>query len=778
MTNRIHLLGGVGAVLLPVLVAIPTAAQAQQASSKAEESISTEKGTPSDEHDIVVTAQKREERLQNVPIAVSAVSAEQLAKLGINNPTELRYVSPSLNFSSSANVRGQGFAIRGIATVIFSDAIEQSVGTVVDGVPLARSGQAIADLVDIDHVEILRGPQGTLFGKNASAGLLSIITRRPQFTNSAEGHVSYGTYNEVKADVTGNLALSDSAALRVTYAQTTADGYIRNIVRNELLGGRDSRAVRAKLLLKPAHNLDIYVIGDWSRSNSLCCAWTARSAPLTTVFGQLNALAGIRPSPTNLQIAADQPFFQNIKTWGISTEINFDAGWATLTSLSAYRRWEQNDNNDPDILPINYLNVNSGANQVDQYSEELRIASPSGERLEWTGGVFLYDWSTAGQSQQSGQFALPLPPGVQFGSSIDSRVRSSGTAIFGQASYELINRLKLILGGRYTDETIRLNFRQFATPGTLGSIPGRFLGTVINSAPSSNFSGKATLQYAFNNDTNVFASFTRGYKGPGFDTLGIVSNSSTLVRPEIPTSYEIGFRAQLFNHSTTFNVTAFLTDYKDFQAASFSTDVTPSRILVTNAGLLKTRGVEADFESRPLAGVTLLASAAYVDSEYSDFKNISCYAGQPILPLGTVRTSPRQCILVTPTQAVTDADGLPLQNSPKFTYNLAAGYQHHLGSLVLDGQINWFWRGKTNFDVTGNPDTVQGAYGLLGANFGVGPASHRWRLSIFARNLLDKNFADVIFSQPVLSSPGVTVQIPSRDARRQLGVALNLKFGK
>lgn len=725
--------------------------------------------------DIIVTAQKRAERLQDVPLAVTAVTGDQLKTLGINDPRELRYVAPSLTYANSASTRGEGFRIRGVGTVVFSDSLEQSVGTVLDGVPLSRTGQAVADLVDIDHVEVIKGPQGMLFGKNASAGVVSITTKKPTFSNSLDAFASYGTYNEVKANATGNVKLSDDAAIRVSYARTNMDGFVHNIYRNEWLNGRDSQAVRAKLLVEPTSNFSIYLIGDWGRNNQLCCAWTARTAPLTTPFGQLVAASGITPGPDNLEMAADQPFYQKSTTWGGSLQMDLDAGWATLTSISAYRQWNESDNNDPDIEPINYLRVNSGTNDVKQYSQELRVTSPSGNRLEWVGGVFLYDWSTVGHQEQTGKIALPLP--FELGTAIDSTVRNSGAAIFGQASYRLVDKLKLILGARYTDETVRMNFRQFAAPGAAASIPGRFVGTVIGSKPQTNLSGRATLQYSFDRDIMAYATVARGYKGPGFDTLGVVSSTATLVKPEIPTSYEIGLRTQLFNHTTIFNVTGFVTNFKNFQASIFDTDVDPARFVVTNAGLLKTRGIEAELQSQPLPGLSLSASASYINATFADFKNIACYPGQPVSPIGTPRTSPRQCIQITPTQSVTYADGLPLPDAPKFTYNATVGYERHVGDFVIDGQLNWFWRSKVNFDATGNPLVKGPAYGLLGANLGFGPESAKWRLSLFARNLLDKQFVNVIFVQPVLNAPGVSVQIPSPDARRRVGVSLEIKLG-
>ncbi|WP_158258107.1 TonB-dependent receptor [Sphingopyxis lindanitolerans] len=751
--------------------AVIAAAAAQQADEAAQAT-----GADRDSLEIVVTAQKRVERLQDVPIAVSAVSGDQLETLNINDPRDLRYVAPSLNFSNSANVRGEGFSIRGVGTAVFADTVEQSVGTVIDGVPLARAGQAVADLVDIERVEVLRGPQGMLFGKNASAGVISITTKAPQFDNSFEGRISYGTYDEIKANAIANVALADNAAIRVAYSQTKRDGIVRNIFRNEMVNDRDSKSVRAKLRWEPTSNLSINLIGDWGDSDQLCCAWTARTAPVTTQFGQLNAAAGITPGPRNLEMAADQPFFQEAKTWGASAQIDFDADWATFTSITAYRHWDEFDGNDPDILPINYLRVNNGFNLLDQYSQELRMTSPSGGKFEWVGGAFL-SWSkNQNRSEQTGALAL-LPAPLELGSVFTSVVKNESAAIFGQLSYSPIERLKLILGARYTAEKVEMDAVAGPAPGALAGIPGRFVGLVHGQQSNTNLSGRATIQYNFTRDVMLYATAARGYKGPGIDTLGIVRATPDIVQPEIPTSYELGLRSALFNRTTIFNVTAFATDFKDYQASSFDTTVTPSRFLVTNAGKLRTRGIEAELQTRPLAGLALGASVAYIKSKFADFKNISCYSGQTVLPLGTPRTSPRQCILISPAQAVTFADGNRLPNSPRLTYNLNAGYEHHIGDFRIDTALNWFYRSKVSFDAAGNPATVQGGYGVLNGNIGFGPDNDSWRLSFFARNILDRHFVNVVFVQPVINSPGVTVQIPSPDARRLLGVALDVKFG-
>lgn len=724
--------------------------------------------------ELVVTAQKREERLQDVPVSVAAVSGETLLQQGINNPVDLQYVVPGLTFRNSANVRGSGFSIRGVGTAAFSDAIEQSVGTVVDGVAYVRTGQAVADLVDIERVEVLRGPQGFLFGKNASAGVLSITTKRPTFTRQFEALASYATHDEIKLNLLGNLPLSDTLALRLAYSQTTSDGIVENIFRHQDLNGRDSKAVRGKLLWQPTDKASVYIIGDWGRTNTDCCTWTFRSAPAGTILGTQNAAAGIKPGVSNLQIAADQPFFQNGKNYGASVEINYDFGWANLTSVTAQRDWKTDDNNDPDLLPINFLQVNRGRSHLIQKSQEFRLTSPAGGTFDWLVGAYFGDADTKSQADQHGQLNLGLPAGVYLGQVTDSTVDNESTGIFGQASYKLTEKLKVVLGARYTDEVLKLNQSSHAAPGAAG--PYAALAATKGRVETTNLSERLTVQYQFEPDVMAYVSAARGFKGPGLNTLGAAAGQATIIRPEIPTSYEAGVRSRFLDGRATVNVTAFSSTYDHYQAQVFDQTLTPATFRITSAGKLKTRGVEFDATVRPAPDTLFNLSGAYIDSEYADFKNISCYLGQPILPAGTPRTSPRQCIIITGTQATTEGDGLPLAGQPKFTYNIGLQQTWRAGDIRIDGRLSWAWRSKTSFAPNGDPGTVQGAYGLLGANLSVGPEQGPWKATVFARNLLDKRFAAYVFPSPVLGATGVYAQFPSAEAQRIVGAMIELKY--
>jgi iron complex outermembrane recepter protein len=729
--------------------------------------------------EIVVTAQKRTERLQDVPLPVSAIGGDQLQSAGIANVTDLRFASPSINYGSSANTRGEGLQVRGVGTQIFGDGVEQSVGVVVDGVPMGRNGMGIADMVDLERIEVLRGPQGMLFGKNASAGLLNIITRAPVYAeNSLAVSASYATLNDARVAATGNLAIGDDVGFRITYQRRTRDGYIRNINRNEDLNNIDNQAMRARFRARITPDLQVLLIADYSESNTLCCGWTARTAPATTTFGALNAAAGIIPGPSNLRNAAGARFYQDMENWGFSGQVDWDFGWASLTGIGAYRYWYAEDNNDPDVLPINVLDRNNGDSTVDQTSFELRLTSPGGEALEWTLGAFHLSMDNDGGNLQAGTLGLALPAGATLGADRRSVTKNISNAVFATLGYTFFDKLKLTGGIRYTDDSLRVDWRQAQASGTVGTIPGRFYGATSGRRDTDNVSWRVTAQYNFTDDIMAYVGVAQGYKGPAYDQ-NVVNPTIAFTNAEIPTSYEAGVRAQLWERKASVNLALFTTTFKDFQAQVFDQNVFPSRFATANAGELRTRGLEFEFTLRPVDGLTLSGNGAYIDSTYTDFKNVACYAGQPQLPFGTARTSPRECIRINSATGpfVTEATGNRLTNSPEWTTNLKAAYERDIAGLRGFASVNYYYRGGVSFSAAGDPLLRERGYSLIGAEIGLGAQDGKWRLTVFGRNLGDVDFVNNVISQPVLGAAGVSSQFPSADARRIIGVSFDIKFG-
>ncbi len=730
--------------------------------------------------EIVVTAQKREERLRDVPLAVSAISGAGLLAQQVTTATDLRLISPSLNFTPSANARGEGFAIRGVGTAIFSDTVEQSVGVVVDGVVLGRSGQASGDLLDLERVEVLRGPQGLLFGKNASAGVISITTRRPQLgATTLDLNGSFATLNEIKASAVVNVPLGTTAALRVAGGHQSADGTIYNRQLRTDVNNRNEQNVRGKLLWEPNSELSIVLSGDWQQRRSRCCSWTGRSAPAGTAFGAQNAAVGIVPSVGNREIAAGVPFFQNVDAWGVSGQVDYDFGFATLTSITAYRRWKNADNNDPDLLPVNILDVNNGVSRLNQFSQELRLTSPSGP-IEWVAGLFYYNQKNRTVSNQTGTVGIVALPSL-LGTILATDTKNVSKAAFGQITVRPIAGLKLIAGARYTDEKIDLTLQQSQAPGTTASIPGRFLGTINGRTGATNLSYRLTAQVDVTPTFMVYGTYARGFKGPGINTLGVTTSVTEVVQPEIPTTYEVGARGAWLNNRVTFAIAAYHTDYSNFQAQVFDQGVIPGRFRVTNAGKLKTRGIEVELGVRPVTGLSLSFNAHALDAVYSDFQNIACYTGQTILPFGTVRTANNQCIRTTAAAgatATTNGTGNRLTNAPALTFSLFGRYEKPIGDLTAFVQGSFQYRDKVSFSAAGDPNLVENDYGLVNGSIGIGRSDGRWTATVFVKNLFDKFYATNIISQPVLNAPGVYSQFFTPDSRRLVGVSLGLKLGQ
>ena len=778
MTSKLAL--GLGAAFVAL---DPAAGLAQTSAPPTQSSVTqTEPDSPNiDPNDIVVTAQRRAERLRDVPLAVSAYTGNALQQQQITTVTDLRQVNPSLNFTPSANARGEGFAIRGVGTAIFSDTVEQSVGVVVDGVVLGRSGQATSDLLDVDRIEVLRGPQGLLFGKNASAGVIAIYTRRPQLgASTVDMFASYGTYNEIKFNTAGNIPLGERMAIRVAVGHQSADGTIRNIVRNEDVNNRDEQNLRAKLRFQASESVDLELRGDYLQRESRCCAFTALSAPLTTAFGAVNAAVGIVPGRGNDEIAANREFFQNVVAGGVSGEANVELGFATLTSITAWRRWVNTDNNDPDLLPLPILEINKGESRLRQFSQEVRLASPGGGTVEWVAGLFYYRQRNRTAGEQTGTLgAVALP--TLLGTTLDTVTDNFSRAVFGQVTVRPAAAIKLIGGLRYTKEDVDLELVQARAPTAIATIPGRFSGTINGKTKADNWSYRVTGQVDVSPEMMVYATHARGFKGPGINTLGVSTSVTEVVRPEIPTTWEIGTRGAFLDNRLGFAVAAFRTDYKDFQAQIFDQGVVPGRFRVTNAGELKTRGIELELNARPAPGLTLRANGAFLDAKYGEFENIACFTGQPILPFGTVRTNDRECIRSSASvgaTAVTNGTGNRLSNVPKYNYSLFGRYEAPVGELKAFAQANWNWRSKVSFSAAGDPNLVENSYGLLGGSIGIGAADDRWTATFWARNLLDDYYATNIISQPVLNAIGVYSQFYAPDARRLVGASLAFRFGR
>lgn len=715
---------------------------------------------PTQLDEVIVTAQKRPENVQDVPLAITVVTGEALDQANVNGVTDMKRLATSLQYAENSSVRGTSLQVRGVGTQTFSNGLEQSVGVVVDGVAMARNGMGDGDLLDIDHVEVLRGPQGMLFGKNASAGLISIVSRRPTDELSAEGQLSYGTYGELRAGGILNIPLSQQSAVRLAGFSNRRDGLVTNRFDGGSLNDHQESGLKAKLLWRSEDDtFEAYLIADVAVRDAACCVATVREVVPGSILAASLASAGIVPGPRNLEANLDGGAFSRSTNGGVSAELTWRLGEHSLTSVTAWRTWKLRENADSDATALQALSINFGRSDLDEVTQELRLVSPVGRPLEYVLGLYYFNAELHGNNGQQGSLSLAAAAPVLSRFFVATN-HTESVAAFGQATWRATETLRLIAGARYTHDDVSMDFMRSFVPGTTPSSPPLVLNP---STSADDISWRLGLQYDVSPAIMAYGTVSRGYKGPGFNALqGATVQANTPVRPEIPTNFELGLKSSLLDDRLTLNLAIFDTRFKNFQGQYQDPTIPPlGAFVVGNAGELRTRGAELELAARPFPGFTLSGGASYIDAVFSDFERAACW--------GTPATQ-RGCV-----GGVFNADGATLPNAPKWTLALQGRYERDLDAGMRGfASLNWYWRDEVN-DSLGDPKMVRDAYGLLGGALGVQDAGGRWEVSIWARNLLDQHYTGTIITTPL--SPGSYSQFPVEDAHRMVGLTLTYRTG-
>ncbi len=742
-----------------------TAALAAAAPALAQEAATDEPGGGFG--DIIVTAQKRAENLQDVPISATVVSADQLASRQIFDPSQLQLVAPSLQVKSfNAALGASNFSVRGVGTLSFSNTIESSVTSVIDGVVMGNPALGFMNYLDLAQIEVLNGPQGMLFGKNASAGLVNITTRRPEigrFDGQLMGEIAQmkvpgeGLLYRLQGIV--NVPLGDTAALRVSASQTHTDPVIKNLVT--VPGsqyGQDQTSLRAKLLWEPTPELSIYIAGDYAHSSGVGSGGSAdRIVRTTSLFAAENADLGIVASPDNFYSSYGAPTRATFDVGGVQANIDYEfSGGHTLTSITAWRKFDADNLFDSDKHRIDILDTNHQLSTISQFTEELRLASPLGQFLEYQLGFYYFDSRSDSDITASGAFGLTAPPPAGFDAWLG--IRSSGSmdsksyAAFGQGTLNLSDQLRFTFGGRYTYDKLKLNSVSdatgFVTPlGAAGSRDQRI--------SEENFSWRVGAQYDLTDDVMAYASVARGYKGPGFNLT--IDPNAPLIMPEIPTSYEAGLKSTLLDRHLIFNISGYTSTFKNFQAQAF--DTASNGYVLLNAGALKSRGFEIEASALPAEGLVFNLGVSYVDAFFSDFQADKCYPFQPDCRAnGTI-----------------DSSGNRLPNVPKWTVSLTGRYETPISesmAVFLQGAL--YSRTKSNFSSTEDPNTELPGYTLFDASIGVKEIDGKYKLTLFCRNCFDKRQPTFINSNS--QSRGDYYHMFGLNSFRTLGVSLEGRF--
>lgn len=764
------------------LLAITASGQAlaQATSDNAQSSDSAASGVD----EIIVTANRREQSLQDVPQSIAAISGDSLERLRITDFGDLQRTVPGVSFTESNSTRGQAISVRGIGTsTSYSEGIESSVGIVIDGVPVGRQGGGLTDLADVERVEILRGPQGTLYGKNASAGIISIITKQPTRDFSGYASASYGQYNDtnLRLRISGPLAANGDVRALLSGYYNHVDGILEDILQKKDFNGRNEWGLRGKIAADLSPTATFLLSGDFSKRNVACCYVSTREA--TPFWSSLELPNGIIASPENRKSQVSSPIDQNQRTWGVSGEFNADfAGDYKFTSITAYRRWITNDAVDGDgtflrlVEPVGY-----GLRQR-QFTQEVRIASPSGRAVEFVVGGFYFKQRTDSQVAAilSGQL-IGLPT-VTFINQGRTKVDTENYAVFGDITLRMSEDFRIFGGARVTHEKVSYDFRRDPATPPLVLFPVVSVVTLSGSTSDTALSWRAGIQYDVDDEVMLYGLVSRGYKGGGFNLGTTVNTPPAIINPEIPTNFELGLKSEFFNRMLTVNLTGYYTRFRDFQSESLTISPATLRLVydIRNAGRLSTKGVELEVSAAPTKGLTISGALAYTDAKFDEFSAAACYAGQVTIGQGCVQARDPVTGALVPNVFSQDLSGKTLPLSPRWAYSANVRYETPvLSEINAFVQVNWSWRDKAQSQQNQDPRKILPSYGLLDASMGL-VSGRGWTVSLWAKNLFDKNYVPLIIDTPFdAGNPlvqGSVSQFVTPGARRTIGGAINYRF--
>ncbi len=709
--------------------------------------------------EITVTARKINESLQDVPVAVSAFTAADLTARGVNSLEEIASYTPNVEFFASGisgKNSGQAY-IRGVGQFDYLLSTDPGVGVYVDGVYLARSLGNLLDLVDIERVEILRGPQGTLYGKNTIGGAINVITRKPGDEFEANVEIRTGSYDRIDArvNVSGPI-IADKLAGKLAIGTKNAGGFGERPLVGDRAGDEESNAIQGMLDWTPADNFNVVFSADYTRVNETFSQHHTEeintAAPLVGIYGALaGPLAGLHGVPLPVYDTSwitgdayvDQSTgsnFNDQEIWGIANTITWEVAGLTLKSITSYREMDVSFGTDPDGSPaviIDEVDVNT-QNQV---SQELQISGLSfNDRLNWVAGLYyLYEDAESTQNVRTyeGIFQafealpgpiFPLAPGLvcpaappapcaggagnpvnialDIGRFSTLAQKTESLAVYGQGSFALSDKLNLIYGIRYTDEK-----KDFTYSATLlqSGVPQVPLTTVGDSW--TDVSHRIGIDYQWTDDLMSYFSAAKGFKSGGFNGRGRSANAIQSYEPEEMWTYEIGFKSEWLERRLRLNGAAFYNDYTDLQFTLSAADANGAQVIIVgNAGTAEVKGFELELQAVPVEQFNVTASVGFLDAKYTE---------------------------------VDPGVGISVDNkligSPKWTAAIGGEYTipvTDLGSLGL--RIDYSHRSKVYFDAVNTETGAQGGYGLLNFRATFTNVDEKWSLTAGVTNMTDE----------------------------------------
>lgn len=764
------------------MIALAAPAQAQQAAEQSEDADASGVGVP----EIVVTAQRRAENLQRVGVAVSAVTGEDLTKAGITQPDDLGKLVPALQVQPSAG-SSVSIYLRGVGAQSGNAYAENAVSFNFNGVYIGRPTAPVGTFFDLERVEVVKGPQGTLYGRNATGGAINVLPRRPELGQIGGSiDLEYGNYDNKRGSAALNLPLGDKVALRVAGQVVDRDGYLSDGTQDE-----KGQAARVSLLLKPSEDWSMLLVGDYFHLGG-----KGQGSVLAPGSGFPAGTGGNSAPPLGDRIGASDPRsiaalaaymatipgppfcggFGNLLTsgcvitpasdshldndyYGVSATIEGDMGFATLTVQPAYRRTETDENGYIPGFRINKVEA------TDQMSLEARLTSKADQRLRYVlGGFYFYE-----QQQANNFFNL----GDLSNNRFVTRLKTESRAVFGQLTFDVTDRFRLIAGGRYTEET-KDAFTRAAPGGLPRPISPPLSAPFTGHLEFNKFTWKAGVEYDAGPRSLVYANVATGFKSGGFFTALPPVNT---FQPEKLTAYTIGSKNRFFGNKLQLNVEAFYWDYQDQQVTFVggiqSGPLISSGGITLNAGQATMYGVDVEAVFAPTSADRFTANIQYLHGKYDElvfdaFSSTGAPIRQGCPIIGSRLANPG---INNARFYTTDCTGQQTINSPKWTFNL--GYQHRfeLGSMDLTVGADTQIQSSRELSLSYLPETRQGSFMMSNAFITLEHPEQRWSITGYINNIED----EVVLSQAGLK-PIADVVYSALRPPRTYGVRLGYKF--
>ena len=732
--------------------------------------------------EIVVTAQKREENVQDVPISITVLSSDQIESSFSNNFENLQKLIPSVNFRKGNTTRNSAISVRGIGTVSFSIGAEPSVSSVVDNVVMGRSGQAFSALYDLERVEVLRGPQGTLFGKNASAGVVNITTKGP--SEEFEGYVDLSIYEDdetrLKARLSGPLSENVRGSLNIYRGDF--DGYIDNVFNGDTINGYDQKGIRGMLDWDISENSSLRLIAEYYDAEDDCCVdlevlpsgRNPASAAASNSAGIVNGVADL--DLDQRRVDHDFRTVTEDKTKALSLQFDSSFGEYEFVSITAFRNWENTEFREGDftsiagdstlpVFGVPFQLHDVGPQEWDQFSQEVRIASPVGEIFEYQVGAFYWNiesdrsFTREASCQNNGgqnDAILAANPGLTcnandiVAATADMSTEFENWAVFADSKYNVNDNFRVLFGLRYTSDDLdfthmRRNTDPFGRRG-VGVRPrvsdgnNQFDTDFSGSTNETNLSGKLGFQWNTGDTGQLYGTYSMGYKGPAFNVFyNMDSDDLAPILAEESDVIEIGYKYT--TPTLQANVALFRSEIEDFQANDFDSSDGTTVTGFTNGGDVITEGIEFDFMWSPIDALLLTGGFSYIDAETDPDTG-------PSFPLPFA--SDVKVTLGGQYEILLDSEA---------TVRVNASYSYT--DEILSGNI-----GQT---ATANPEVLLPDYSLVDASVSYIFPDDKYAITLIGKNLTDEQYVTTY------SGDSFRYQIP-RDAERYFGVSFRANF--